>query len=372
MRDTEKPRPERDRTDESLRVERKNADQVMVERLSGVEETADLLVERAREQADSVLDRARDKADERLGAVGPELRAHAVVVRERAEEDRVLEEERAVADEALRVERMEQARALAALLPLEREKTDRYLLTERNRSDDALAHRDDFMGMVSHDLRSLLSGIVMNAGLVEKTAMETDEGRRAVVGMRRIHRYVARMNRLIGDLVDVVSLDAGKLQVQPGRGDVAALVREAVDAFAFNAAEQGIALEARSFERSLEADFDHDRMLQVLANIIANALKFTAQGGTISIRGERVGAEIHLSIGDTGAGIPGHMLEAVFERFWQVGKGDQRGPGLGLGLYISRCIVEAHDGKIWVESTLGAGSRFHVSFPAQKSADTAR
>ena len=369
--DTDKPRPERDKTDESLRVERKNADKVIVDRVSGVEDAADLLVERAREHADSVLDKARDKADQKLGAVEPTPRGQAVVAKERDEEDRVLARERAVADEALRIDRMEQARALAALLPLEREKTDRYLLTERNRSDDALAHRDDFMGMVSHDLRSLLSGIVMNAGLVEKTALETDEGRRVVVGMQRISRYVARMNRLIGDLVDVVSLDAGKLQVQPGRGDVAALVHEAVDAFAVAAAQQGIVLETRSFERALAADFDHERMLQVLANIISNALKFTDKGGTISIRGERVGGEIHLSIGDTGVGIPGDMLEAVFERFWQVGKGDQRGPGLGLGLHISRCIVEAHHGKIWVESTLGAGSRFHVSFPAQQSAETA-
>ncbi len=357
-----KPQPERDQTDESLRTERSNADDVMAERRTGLEENADELVERAREHADAVLDTARYKADEKLSGLRLGAREREVVIRERAHEDRILVAERAAADDALRREREEQARTLAALLPFEREKTDRFLLTERARSDDALAHRDDFLGMVSHDLRNLMSGIALNATLLSEDASESDEGRRTVTGMRRIQSYVARMNRLIGDLVDVASIDAGKLAVLPDRGGAAALLAEAVDIFALAAKEKGIALESAPAAPPMMADFDHDRMLQVLANLIANALKFTPRGGTIVVRGEANDEELHFSVSDTGTGIPGAMLEAVFERFWQVGKNDRR--GLGLGLYISKCLVDAHGGRIWAESEVGKGSTFHVTIPA--------
>jgi signal transduction histidine kinase len=116
-------------------------------------------------------------------------------------------------------------------------------------------------------------------------------------------------------------------------------------------------------ERPLAAAFDHDRMMQVLANIISNSLKFTPAGGQISVRGERAGSELRFSVTDTGPGIPDNSLEVIFERFWQVGKNDRR--GLGLGLYLSRCIVEAHGGKIRAESTLGEGSAFSFTLPAE-------
>jgi len=356
-----KPRPERDETDESLRSERKNTDQLMAERRTSVEEDADELVERAREQADAVLDAARDKADHKLDTAEPEAQGGDAGATERALEDKSLQDERAAADERLRRERAEQASILATLLPMEREKTDRHLLTERARSDDALAHRDDFLGMVSHDLRNLLHGVFLSATMLSGEASASDEGRRTVAGMKRIQRYVARMNGLIGDLVDVVSIDAGKLAIRPQRGDAVLLLTEAVDAFAPAASEKGISLEPETVERTLLADFDHERMLQVLANLITNAIKFTPRGGRIAVRGERAGDALRLSVSDTGTGIPDNMLEAVFERFWQVGKNDQR--GLGLGLYISKCIVEAHGGRIWAESKLGEGSAFYFTMP---------
>jgi len=148
----------------------------------------------------------------------------------------------------------------------------------------------------------------------------------------------------------------------PVPGDAAALIAEAVDTFQASASAQGISLQTEIVEGPLLAEFDHDRMLQVLANIIANAIKFTSQGGSIQVHGECTGDELRFSISDTGSGIPGTMLEAIFDRFWQVGKDDRR--GVGLGLYISRCIVEAHGGKIWAESTLGEGSRLCFTLPA--------
>jgi signal transduction histidine kinase len=360
--DPPKPRPERDETDQSLRTERKNTDEVLAEQRTRIEDAADEVVERAREQADAVLDSARDKADDKLDAADAAAPVRAAVAKERAREDETLKDERTVADEALRREREDQARALAALLPLEREKTDRHLFTERERSDHTLAHRDDFMGMVSHDLRNLLGGIAGNAALLSKLASESDEGRRTLGAMERIERYIARMNRLIGDLVDVASIDAGKLAMHPQMADAAELVNESVGAYAQTARDKDIALEARIGEPALPCVFDRERMLQVLANLIANSLKFTPRGGAITIAAERAGDDVRLSVRDTGSGIPAEMLEVIFERFWQVGKNDQR--GLGLGLYISRCIVDAHGGRIWAESTVGSGSAFHFTIPA--------
>jgi signal transduction histidine kinase len=351
---------ERDQTDESLRMEREKTDRALSERQTA-EEDSDRVVHRARESADAVLTEARAKADQRLDQASPHVSTLATLAEERVLEDEALQDERASADEALRREREENARVLSRLLPMEREKTDRFLLTERARSDDALSNRDNFLGIVSHDLRNLLGGIVMSADLLSMRAPENEDGKLTLVATERIQRYAARMNRLIGDLVDVASIDAGKLAVTPVPGDAATLIAEAVDTFQAAASAKGISLQTEGVERPLLAEFDHDRMLQVLANIIANAIKFTPQDGRIGVRGEGAGDELRFSISDTGAGMPGNVLEAIFERFWQVGKDDRR--GVGLGLYISRCIVEAHGGRIWAESKLGEGSRLCFTLP---------
>jgi signal transduction histidine kinase len=107
-------------------------------------------------------------------------------------------------------------------------------------------------------------------------------------------------------------------------------------------------------------------MLQVLANLITNAIKFTPGGGTIRVRVERVGEELAFAVSDTGCGIPEALLESVFDRFWQAGENDRR--GVGLGLYITRCIVEAHGGTIRAESVVGAGSVFRFTLSPRPSA----
>lgn len=357
-----KPERERKQTDQSLNTEREKADRVLAARVEAGEKQADVVVDRARDTADAVLDVARDKADVKLESTDPSPAAAVAVAKDRKKEDAVLRKERATADEALEREREENARVLARLIPLEREKTDRFLLTERARSDDFVSHRDDFMGIVSHDLRNLLGGIVLSAGQLSGKAADTEEGKQALARSTRIERYAARMHRLIGDLVDVVSIDAGKLAVTPERGDLGTLLAEAVDLFHDAAEAKGISLQVHEFRSPMPASFDHDRLLQVLANLITNSIKFTPQGGNIRVRAEHQDGGYLVSVTDTGAGIPPDMLEVVFERFWQVGKNDRR--GLGLGLYISKCIVEAHGGMIRVESTLGRGSCFLFTLPA--------
>jgi signal transduction histidine kinase len=123
-----------------------------------------------------------------------------------------------------------------------------------------------------------------------------------------------------------------------------------------------VSLEAKIDAAPLLAAFDDQRILQVLANLISNSLKFTHRGGKITVRGEREAGNVRLCVRDTGSGIPDDALERIFERFAQVGKDDRR--GLGLGLYISRCIVEAHGGRIWAESQPGTGSKMCFTLPA--------
>lgn len=349
--------PSRKATDESLHTERENTDREFARTQASIESTADAVVKHARNTADVVLQNERATADQRLEArSGPHARE--TVREERARDDRAVLQERALADATLQDEREDSARVLAKLLPLERESTDRSLLTERGRSDEALADRDDFMSIVSHDLRNLLSGIVSSTELLE---MAPGAGEQTLELTNRIQRYAARMNRLIGDLLDVGSIDAGRLSITPTRGDLALVLAESVEIFAGSAATKGVTMTATPGP-SLLADFDHDRMLQVLANLLSNALKFTPRGGTIQVSGAVVDGRIHLSVADTGIGIPAPMLDVIFERFWQVNKEDRR--GVGLGLYIARCIVEAHGSTILAASTPGAGTTFTISHAA--------
>jgi len=353
--------PERELTDASLREEREKADREMTANREAAEKRADAIVEHARENADAILVAARERADGSADANVPR-QVQTAIAENREVEDEALRDERAAADSRVRQERDARARMLTRILPLERDATDQYLLTERARSDDALATRDDFLGMVSHDLRDLLNGIVVSSQfLAEKLEKHIDRDK-FLLETTRIARYGARMNRLIGDLVDVASIDAGKLAMQVVQGDAALLVVEAVDALQNMASARGVSLVVQDVQEPCLAKFDHDRMLQVLANLIANSIKFTPRGGFIRVHCQRVGASLEFCVDDTGEGIPAAMLEAIFERFWQVGKNDRR--GLGLGLYISRCIVEAHGGHIRAESSPGQGTRMYFTLPA--------
>jgi signal transduction histidine kinase len=353
--------PERELTNVSLREEREESDREMTANRVATEKHADAVVEHARENADAVLVAARERADRAADSAVP-LHVQTAIAEDRKAEDATLSDERAAADKTLRDERDARARMFTRLLPQERDATDQYLLTERARPDDALATRDDFLGMVAHDLRDLLNGIVVSSQFLAQKLEKHSDHEKLLLETKRIERYGARMNRLIGDLVDVASIDAGKLAIKAVQGNVASLVVEAVEALKTAASARGVSLAVREAQESLLADFDHDRLLQVLANLITNSIKFTPQGGSVRVHCERIGESFQFCVDDTGVGVPSAMLEAIFERFWQVGKNDRR--GLGLGLYISRCIVEAHGGSIWAESSPGQGARMHFTLPA--------
>ena len=355
--------PERDQTDESLRVERERTDLAFTDDLAASDEAADEVIRRARARADDVLAAARAKTDE--GTTLANVRISANVARQRAHEDDVMESERADADDTVRAERAE----TAALLAQEREETDKDLLSERVRSDDALATRDAFLEVVSHDLRNMLTSIMAAATLISRDVQQVDHDHVApvVAHTQRIQRSSARMNRLIGDLVDVASIEAGMLAVVPEIGDPAQVVAEAVAALRAQALVEGVALVAEDAPVRALAVFDPARILQVLTNLLGNAIKFTPRNGKVVVRLERAGDDVRVDVSDTGPGIPADQLEAIFGRFVQVAKNDRR--GVGLGLYISKSIVQGHGGRIWAASRLGEGSTFSFTLPVHVGSD---
>ena len=360
--------PERIETDESLQAEREKTDEALMKRTSDIQNDADLVVDLARKRADSLLEGARHKADATLRQADGLTAVAAGLSVERASEDEAVTEERAVADDALAAERAEQKRAQALLLKLEREETDERLLTEREQADRAVASRDDFLAIVSHDVRGLISGLALSAEYLLMMPAEGAAGERTHLEAKRIRRFTGRMNRLIGDLLDVVSMESGKLNVAAEPQDATRLLTETMEGFQLTSAARKILMTAEISPGPVLASFDHDRILQVLTNLVGNAMKFTPVGGVISLHLLPTREGIQFAVRDSGCGIAADQIEAMFERFSQAAQGDHR--GLGLGLYIARCIIEAHGGKIWAESELGKGSTFYFTLPKLSEAAT--
>jgi len=248
--------------------------------------------------------------------------------------------------------------------PTERRLRREALLEGRQRPGESLTH-EGFLADVSHDLRSLLGGLSVSAALLIADAPKGKDGDKIRHHAGASQRAVARMTRLIGDLLDTASIEAGRLAIKPEPVNVGKLVSDTVEAFTSIATAKNIALDARLPAFPMIAVLDDLRILQVLANLVGNAIKFTPTGGQVSIRVRTAAHRIQFVVSDTGIGIPEDKLTAVFDRFHQVSR-DRR--GLGLGLHISKCIVEAHGGRIWAESGV-IGSTFFVELPVTPIGD---
>lgn len=229
------------------------------------------------------------------------------------------------------------------------------------RADRATQMRDKFLAMVSHDLRNPLAAVVFDAGTLLMTAPEGSTGEMVRIIAERISETSRHMSVLIEDLLDVASIDADRLKIEPTHLDAAVLVTDAVQAFGPLGVEKGLSVTGTS-HTGTTAYCDRDRVRQVLGNLVGNAVKFTPRCGTVHIRVEAVGHEVRFSVSDTGPGMSGEEQEHVFDRFWQKERGEKA--SLGLGLYIAKGIVEAHGGRIWVESMAGAGSTFYFTLPS--------
>lgn len=230
---------------------------------------------------------------------------------------------------------------------------------EARRTAELLSRaREDVLGVVAHDLRNPLNLVSMTTQLLMEPDL-TPERRKSTFAINA--RAVARMNRLIGDLLDVVRMEAGHLSLDVGPTDVTRVLEETMEAFQPRAAEQGISLVLSPEPPNAIVQADEERVLQLIDNLVGNALKFTPAGGRVSIGGSIDANELHVTVADTGPGIPEDQRARLFDRFWQARGTDRR--GLGLGLPIAKGIAEAHGGRLWVESTLGSGSAFHFAMP---------
>ena len=224
----------------------------------------------------------------------------------------------------------------------------------------AIAARDEVLGIVAHDLRNPLSTIIMQASMMERPEPEPE--RRDPTPRLVITRSAMRMNTLIQDLLDVALVEAGQMKVERVRVSAPDLVREIVEAQAPLAASSKLELLAEVGPEVREVLGDRNRLQRVLENLIGNALKFTKEGGRITVAVTLHDGDAVFSVADTGPGMPPEVADHVFERFWQATARASR-LGAGLGLAIARGIVEAHEGRIWVESTLGRGTTFFFSIP---------
>jgi signal transduction histidine kinase len=224
--------------------------------------------------------------------------------------------------------------------------------------------KDEFIALVSHELRTPLTSVI---GYLE-LALE-DDGDSSLDPQQRHFLEVAdrnanRLLRLVGDLLFAAQVEAGTLTMDRDTVDVARLAREAVEAATPRAADAGIALLHDGPEELWLPGADADRLGQMLDNLVANALKFTAAGGTVAVSCARQGDEVHLSVSDTGTGISPADQAHLFERFFRAREATERGvAGVGLGLTIVQAIVRGHGGEVAVDSTPGVGTTFHVTMP---------
>ncbi len=216
----------------------------------------------------------------------------------------------------------------------------------------------NFIADISHELRTPLTSI---RGFTEalRDGTVADPARRQR-SMEIIEEETRRMLRLVEQLLELSRLQAGQSRLERDAVDVAELLQHVAAVFAQRAAEAGLTLTVEAAPRLPPLTADYDRLVQVCTNLVDNALQHTREGG-ITLRAERDGAWLHVTVADTGPGVPPEDLPHLFERFYRAG--NSRARGTGLGLAIAREIVRAHGGEISVTSTPGAGTRFGIRLP---------
>jgi PAS domain S-box-containing protein len=220
--------------------------------------------------------------------------------------------------------------------------------------------KDEFIGMFSHELRTPLASIL---GYVEILREEGVTGPDAGHCAEVIERNAQRLLRLVGDLQVLSQIQSGKIPMEFRRADLADLAARAVEEVRPEAQRKHIEL-TLSAAGLPHAAVDPARIAQLLGNLLSNAVKFTPDGGRVEVRLRKEGDQLELAVADTGVGIPAADLERIFERFYRTAIARRQAiQGTGLGLTITKAIVEAHHGTIAVDSDEGRGSTFTVRLP---------
>lgn len=258
------------------------------------------------------------------------------------------------------VEELRQAQADLVVVLDELERARIAEGAARAGAEAAIRAREHVLAVVSHDLRNPLFAIMNGAFLLDRASVEGKDAERVRKSSQTIRRAADRMDRLITDLLDVEQMQAGKLELDQQSEAVAPLIEVALEQQTQQATERSLHLEA-DIEPGLHALCDRERILQVLAQVIGNAIKFTAQGGTIRIEARNHEGEVHFCVRDTGRGITAEELPHAFDRFWQAKKRSRN--GIGLGLSIVKGLVEAHGGHVAVQSEVGVGTALLFTLP---------
>jgi signal transduction histidine kinase/DNA-binding NarL/FixJ family response regulator len=227
-------------------------------------------------------------------------------------------------------------------------------------AQEATRARDDLLTIVAHDLRNPLNTIFMSTELLlelESLHQMATETRHITI----IRRSAEKMNGLIQDLLDVKRMEMGQLAIEPRPVGVQHVVAEALELLRTVAESRGQTLEHAVPDDLPRGMADPGRIQQVISNLVGNALKFTPSNGRVVVSAEQLQNEIRVAVTDTGPGIAADQLPHVFGRYWQGTRADHR--GIGLGLAIAKGIIDAHGGRIWVESPPGEGATFYFTLP---------
>jgi PAS domain S-box-containing protein len=233
----------------------------------------------------------------------------------------------------------------------------------------AIRARQDVLTFVSHDLRNPLTGIHLTTEMLLRGA-HGNERRKGWSQLERVRRSTQQMQRMIDDLLDVASIEAGRLAIDLGSHDVQSICEDTLVMLAPAAADRGVSVRHEVRSGGLVARCDRERVVQVLSNLLSNAVKFTPKGGTVTLTVDQTGDRAVFTVLDTGPGVPAALREHVFERFWQAEETARK--GRGLGLYIAKGLVEAQGGSIWMESPAQGGARFSFTLPLAPADDVER
>ncbi len=230
--------------------------------------------------------------------------------------------------------------------------------------------REEVLSLVSHDLKNPIGSILASSSLVRTLLEQLDSDPRLLSAARRIDLSARTTLRLIRDLNDYASISAGALSIELGAHSTAGILEEALGLLEPIANERHIQLHAEPLESPSWLLCDRGRVLQILSNLIGNAIKFSPDHGVVTVSAHPAGKHLRFSVADHGPGIPPELLGRVFERYWKANRRDGR--GLGLGLFIVQHLVEAHGGSAWVESQVGLGTVFHFTVPLHEAVTAPR
>lgn len=231
---------------------------------------------------------------------------------------------------------------------------------------NAIREREDVVSVVSHDLKNPLSSIRLSSQFLKKQLENKPEYSSLSRHVENILSATNSMNGLIYNILDIEKIKAGTFSIDLQNTMIEPLLKSVKDIFTPLAQDKNIDLRFEPDTFDLEMICDPNRVIQIFSNLIGNAIKFTPRGGRVTVKLEHINHELHVCIEDNGPGISSALLPHLFDRYWQ--KKETATLGSGLGLYITRGIVTAHGGKIWVESEPGKGSRFYFTLPENASA----